>query len=276
MSTDFQDGLDTHFSKPWDAAKTRLLSERWQQILEEVGTLANESGRSRDAVEVLPVTKMQPDQAIQVLLDLGQRRFAENRPQEIVRRAQLFTAALDGPQIEWILIGQLQRNKARDVARYASGFESLSSLRVAEAVNRRLETIQDTHAQTVEDSESTSDAASPLPVLIQVNASGEPQKSGVSVEMAPLLVDQLSELPHLDIQGFMTMAPHTDDEGVIRETFATVRNLRDRLRPEWTGRFDLEKLSLGMSHDYPLAIAEGSTQVRLGTAIFGERTYPKR
>ena len=273
MSTDFRNGLDARSTEARDWAKAEELTERWQQVQEIVASLCAESGRPRDAVEILPVSKMQPDSAVQTLLALGQRRFAENRPQEIVRKARLFADHPGGDQIEWILIGQLQRNKARDVARYASGFESLSSLQVAEALNRRLELEQETLSDASDKAAPGRHGRSPLPTLVQVNASGEPQKSGVSVSQAPLLLDQLAALPHLEIQGFMTMAPYTDDQDQIRQTFATVRELRERLAPQWSGRFTLDRLSFGMSHDYALAIAEGSTQVRLGTAIFGARRY---
>ena len=246
--------------KIWTPKRAEETAQQWQHLITQVAELSAAAGRPADAVRILPVTKNQPDQVVELLHSLGQRAFAENRVQELVRKSDLF-ADLGG--IEWVMIGNLQRNKVRDVARYAAAFESLDSARVARALSQRMQAL----------GAEGEDIPEVMPSLVQVNASGEEQKHGLSPADVPALLEELAALPNIDVRGFMTMAPHTNDERVIRQTFASVRNLREALAPQWEGRFNLEELSFGMSHDYPLAIEEGSTQVRLGSIIFGQRDY---
>ena len=146
------------------------------------------------------------------------------------------------------MIGHLQRNKAKLVPGRFALVHSVDSLALAEELNRR--------------------AATPLRVLLQVNAAREPQKSGCTLEEAPGLARQVAALGHLQLDGLMTMAPLTDDEDVQRRTFRTLRALRDTIKEEGVW---LPTLSMGMSADYATAVAEGATVIRLGTVLFGPR-----
>ncbi len=250
------------------------LRNRWEAVKAAVAECAIASGRAPEEVRILPTTKNQPDEVISVLRALGHNQFAENRAQELRRKAELFGCARHtadvthspysleatdpGPvPIEWVMIGHLQTNKVREVAGFASACESIDSLRIAKRLDARLETEGSNGFQ--------------MPVLVQVNASGEPQKHGFHPDDVPAALEQLAQLPHLAVRGLMAMAPNTQNQLTLAKVFASVRELRDRMAVEWTGRFDLSDLSMGMSMDYPVAIAEGSTEVRLGTVLFGAR-----
>jgi PLP dependent protein len=162
-------------------------------------------------------------------------------------------AALAGEAIEWVVIGQLQTNKAKDVARLASEVQSLDRLELAEALDRRLQIEGRT-----------------LDVLVQVKTAREETKSGLTGDELPAFLQQLRGYPTLRVRGLMTLATLSDDAAEVRECFRTLRELRDRCAAEG---HDLPRLSMGMSSDFPHAIAEGATEVRVGTAIFGSRFY---
>jgi len=157
----------------------------------------------------------------------------------------------------WAIIGPLQSNKTRDVAQFAHEFQALDRIRIA----RRLNTQLQEHDRT-------------LDVYVQVNVSGEETKSGLAPGEVEEFLEQLLEFKALHVKGLMTMAVHTNDEDVIRQNFSVLRRLRNDLRerrPELIGEGGL---SMGMTNDYQIAIEEGATVVRVGTAIFGERNYP--
>ncbi|MSS84675.1 YggS family pyridoxal phosphate-dependent enzyme [Actinomycetaceae bacterium WB03_NA08] len=205
-------------------------------VLENISRAAQAAGRSPDEITLLPVTKYYDLAQIQELIDAGVTRMGENRPQQLAERAQLF------PQINWVMIGRLQTNKAGLIARYASECQSVDSVRLARALDRRLDRA--------------------LPILLQVNISGEESKTGFAPQQVPEALEVAEGLEHLDVRGFMTMAPHSDDPTVARETFRKLRELRDKVAPT------LPELSMGMSGDFPQAIAEGATIVRVGSALF--------
>lgn len=179
--------------------------------------------------------------------DLGITAFAENRVQE----AEEKVAALADLPIEWSIIGPLQRNKAKDVARFATELQTLDSVRLATQLNRRL----DGENRTIR-------------ALIQVNTSREGQKSGVDPVDVPDLLAELQQFENIRVEGLMTMAMFDGTEDDVRGCFRELRELRDQLLPEYPG---LTELSMGMSGDYELAIEEGATIVRLGSALFGSR-----
>ena len=206
-----------------------------------------QAGRDPGEVELLPISKTHPAALVRDAAAAGYRRFGESRPQELARRAEEL-ADLD---LAWVAIGRVQTNKARLVAEHAAQLQSLDSLPLAEALDRRLAAL-----------------GRRLPVLVQVNASGETAKAGFTAEELPAALDALAALGSLDVTGLMTMAPRSDDERVVRGCFAGLRVLRDRCRADHPG---LGQLSMGMSGDYVWAVAEGSTCVRLGSTIFGDR-----
>lgn len=205
-------------------------------VLENISRAAQAAGRSADEITLLPVTKYYDLEQIQELIDAGVTRMGENRPQQLAERAQLF------PHINWVMIGRLQTNKAGLIARYASECQSVDSLKVAHALDRRLDRV--------------------LPILLQVNVSGEESKTGFAPEKVPEALEAVESLEHLNVRGFMTMAPQSDDPRVAQETFRKLRELRDTVAPS------MPELSMGMSGDYPQAIAEGATVVRVGSALF--------
>lgn len=209
------------------------------------------AGRPVGSVRLLPVSKTHPPADLAEAYRAGARRFGESRVPELAAKAS--ELVLDG--IEWSMIGHLQTNKARDVARYATEFQALDSLRVAEALDRRL------------DGEDRL-----LDVLIEVDTSGEEAKFGVLPGDVPALARALADYPRLRLTGLMTVAAHTPDAAAVAACFDTMVATRATVNDAVGGGCD--ELSMGMSGDFELAIAHGSTCVRVGTAIFGARSYP--
>ena len=220
------------------------LPERLAQVRAVVARLASQP------VTIVAVTKGFGTDAIRAALDAGIADIGENRVQEAVKKQEELGVGSQESGIRWHLIGHLQRNKAKLVPGRFELIHSLDSLELAQELDRR--------------------ATAPQRVLLQVNVAGEAQKSGCPPETAAALVRQVATLEHLRLEGLMTLAPFTDDEAVQRRTFRDLRVLRDRIKEEagvW-----VQTLSMGMSGDYASAVAEGATVIRLGTALFGQRT----
>lgn len=232
------------------SGSAHTLAERWHAVCERVAVACREAGRDPEAVSILPVSKTFSVDVIREAMTLGLARFGENRVQEICDKQ----AELAGAGVEWVVIGHLQTNKAKDVARLASEVQSLDRLKLAEALDRRLQ-----------------EEGRAIDVLIEVKTSPEPNKHGLPPEQLPDFLQQLRSCQSLRVCGLMTMAVHSDDAQAVRGCFRQLRQLRDRGRDEG---FDLSRLSMGMSGDFPLAIAEGATEVRIGRAIFGARALP--
>ena len=205
------------------------------------------AGRDPAAVTLMAVSKTITPLVIALAHDAGVTTFGENRVQEL----QAKVAAL--PELRWELIGTLQRNKVRAALEVATRIQSVDSIALAEAIER-----------------IAAETDRIIPVLLQVNVVGEATKHGVTPTEAITVVRAIARLPHLRGEGLMTVAPAVDDQQLTRPVFAAMRVLRDRLRDEvgatWT------ELSMGMSDDFPMAIAEGATIVRIGRALFGPRT----
>lgn len=195
---------------------------------------------------IVAVTKAHGPEAVREALAAGLRDIGENRVQEALQKQE----ALAGLPVEWHLIGTLQRNKARHAAGRFALIHSLDRSDLAVELDRRVP------------------AGMRQRVLVQVNCSDEPQKGGVSPESLPTLLDQLQGLERLEVQGLMTMSALTEDTTEQRRSFRRLRELRDSA--ERSGH-RLSHLSMGMSGDYPIAIEEGATMIRLGTVLFGER-----
>ncbi|HEX7815735.1 YggS family pyridoxal phosphate-dependent enzyme [Dyella sp.] len=223
------------------------IAGQWSAVCERVAAACRDAGRDPSEVSILPVSKTFPVDAIREASRLGLRRFGENKVQEIRDKA----GPLADCAINWVVIGHLQTNKAKDVARLASEVQSLDRLDLAQALQRRLE------------QEGRS-----LDVLVQVKTSPEESKSGLAPAQLPGFLDALEPLTALRVQGLMTMAVHSLDTEAVRACFRELRLLReDEAR---RGRV-LPRLSMGMSGDFPSAIAEGASEIRIGTAIFGRR-----
>ncbi len=217
----------------WTGLPTRLASVR-----SSISEAAERAGRDPDEVALIAVSKTFPVEAIEAALAAGHEHFGENRVQEGLAKIEALRAA--SARIH--LIGALQRNKARHAGAFAS-VQSIDSIRLAEAVSRRLER--------------------ELEILLEVNVAGEQSKSGFAPGDLPDALPAISALPNLGVAGLMTVAPIAADPEDVRPVFRRLRELRDGL--------GLRELSMGMSSDYAVAIEEGATIVRIGRAIFGER-----
>lgn len=208
-----------------------------------------DAGRPRESVRLLPVSKTWPVSAVRELAGLGYRRFGENRPQELAAKA----SELAAEGIEFAAIGRLQRNKARIVAEHAAEFQALDDVRLALDLNRR-----------------AAEAGRTLDVLVQVNTSDEPQKGGVAPEEVVSFAREVASCEALVVRGLMTLAVFSSDPVVVRPCFRRLVGVQGVLRDE-VPDLSWDELSMGMSGDFELAIAEGATCVRVGQAIFGVR-----
>lgn len=211
-------------------------------------------GRDPATVRLLPVSKTKPEARLHLAYAAGCRILGENRVQEAHRKWQAMQGLSD---LQWSVIGHLQTNKANLVARFAAEFQALDSLRLAAALDRRLQT------------EGRS-----LDVFIQVNTSGEASKYGLAPDELPAFIQQLTAFKALRVRGLMTLAVFSDDADRVRQCFVLLRSLRDHLRHSVPGGIALDELSMGMSGDFEIAIEEGATVVRVGQAIFGARAMP--
>ncbi len=223
------------------------LAANWADVRRRVDAACREAGRDPAGVSILPVSKTFDADVVRAAVVLGLRRFGENKVQEIRDKSSLLADC----GIAWVVIGHLQTNKAKDVARLASEVQSLDRLELAEALHRRLQL------------EGRS-----LDVLVQVKTSPEESKHGLPPAELPAFLDSLRQYDSLRVRGLMTMATHSDDPAEVRACFRRLRELRDAMQARG---HDLPRLSMGMSGDFPLAIAEGATEVRIGSAIFGPR-----
>ncbi len=238
------------------------VAERVAAVRAEIARACERAGRSVDEVTLVAVSKTHAPPLIVEAIRAGVRDLGENRPEEAAPKMQAVAALTPGP-VCWHMIGHVQSRKARLVTRGYTLLHSLDSVRLAERLARYL----DAQGQT-------------LDVLLQMNVSGEATKEGFDAyqwnkrptQRATLWrdVEAILALPALRVRGLMTMAPLTDDPEMARPVFAALRDLRDALREDFPGA-DWSALSMGMTDDYPVAIEEGATLVRIGRAIFGER-----
>jgi|SRR5579859_453987 len=235
-----------------------LLTQNLAKVEESIVAACQAAGRPRSEVELVAVSKMHPTAAIAEAVELGLRLFGESRVQEFAAKSAELNAEIRG-KMRVHLIGHLQSNKAAKAVELFDGVDSLDSLKLAERLN-----------------EAAASRSKRLPVLLEIKLSHEETKAGLapdSVELAELL-ERLPSLPYLDAQGLMTIAPLDVSEDQTRACFRELRDLRDRLSAKHP-RLNLPVLSMGMSGDFPLAIAEGATRIRVGTALFGAREYPQ-
>jgi pyridoxal phosphate enzyme (YggS family) len=207
-------------------------------------------------VTLMAVSKMHPASAILAARALGVRVFGENRVQEFQEKSAQLAGA---PGAEFHLIGHLQSNKTARAAELFASVDTLDSVALAERLN-----------------EAANRLGRRLAVLIEIKLSHEASKAGLEPESAelPLLLERLPDLTALEFRGLMTVPPFLEDAAAVRPYFSRLRVLRDEMAAAYP-RLSFAELSMGMSHDFPVAIAEGATQVRIGTALFGARTYPK-
>lgn len=233
-----------------DAVKKRLVSVR-----ERIATACERVGRSND-VTVVGVSKTFPLAAIDAGREAGLEHFGENRARQLRDKARERIGSFKGGDLIWHMIGHLQTNKAKFVARHADWFDALDSHRLAEELDKR-----------------AAKNNRVLPCLVQVNVTGEEQKYGLPPEEVHAFLDDCARYDHLAIKGLMAMASFVDDPEDVRYEFRQMRELFETYDATNNPRVEMEELSLGMSNDFEVAVEEGSTMVRIGSAIFGPRDY---
>jgi len=227
-----------------------LISQNVQAVRERIRMACKSAGRDPAEVELLPVSKTFDAATIRAAAGLGFRRFGENRLQEIAQKAP----DLVDCDIQWVVIGSVQTNKAKEVAKYARELQSLDRLALAQALAPRLESLGRT-----------------LDVLVQVKTSPEDTKSGIEPDELIPFLRELAQIPSLIVKGLMTMAVLSEDESAVRACFRRLRQCQEMGRASQIPGISLDRLSMGMSGDLQIAIEEGSTEVRVGSAIFGHR-----
>ncbi|MEO7327264.1 MAG: YggS family pyridoxal phosphate-dependent enzyme [Minicystis sp.] len=220
---------------------------RLAEVHRQIDEACRKAGRTPDAVRLLAVSKTQPAEAVRAAYAAGQREFGENYAQELDEKA---AALADLPDLRWHAIGQLQRNKVKQVVKSAAVVQAVDRAELGLEIDKRAAAIGRTIA-----------------VMVEVNVGGEASKGGCAPGDLGALLASLRSCAHLRVTGLMTIPPATDDPEEARPFFAVLRALRDR----HGGVAALPELSMGMSHDFAAAIAEGATLVRVGTAIFGAR-----
>jgi len=221
--------------------KTTAIGRNVAAIRKRIAKAAENAGRSPSEITLVAVTKTVDAPAIREAFTAGLRHFGESRIQEAREKLPQLSALQPAPT--WHMVGHLQTNKAKTAAELFDVIHSVDSLKVAETISQH----------------SNCDKL----VLVQVNVAGESSKYGFALQDTIAALEHIARLPHLRINGLMTIAPYTDDPEEVRPVFRRLRLMRDSL--------GLEHLSMGMSHDFEVAIREGATMVRIGQAIFGER-----
>ncbi|CAM5792412.1 YggS family pyridoxal phosphate-dependent enzyme [Castellaniella caeni] len=223
-------------------------------IRQRIEAACQRAGRDPAEVRLLPVSKTVDESRIRMAYAAGCRLLGENKVQEAYGKWEQMADLTD---LQWAVIGHLQTNKAKFVARFAQEFQALDNLRVAEALDRRLQ----------EEGRS-------LDVFVQVNTSHEDSKFGLAPDQVLDFARALPAYSALKVRGLMTLALFSSDENHVRPCFVMLRTLRERLRQDAPQGADFAELSMGMSGDFEWAIEEGATTVRVGQAIFGSRALP--
>lgn len=227
------------------------IADNLARIEEAIDTACRRSGRSRSEVSLMAVSKVHPVEAILEAHTAGQRLFGENRVQEFAGKSAA-VASLTGA--EFHLIGPLQSNKTARAAELFHSVDTVDSLKVAQRLDS-----------------AAASLGKRLPILLEVKLSHEESKHGLDPAALPQLLDQLASLRNVTVSGFMTVPPWSEDPEIARPYFRQLRRLRDE---NLSRHASLVELSMGMSNDFAVAIEEGSTTVRIGTAIFGRRVAP--
>ncbi len=233
---------------------TKIVAANLARVRDEIATAARAAGRRPEDIRLIAVSKTHPPEAVAAAIAAGQSDFGENTVQEALTKIPIYGS------VTWHMIGHLQSNKAKFVPGSFAWVHSIDSLKLAQRLSRQ-----------------AAEKGVALDALFEVNVTRDPAKHGLAPEeLAPVLDALLKEgHPGLRLRGLMTIGPYPATEADSRACFARLRELRDECRKRF-GLQDFTELSMGMSGDYAAAIKEGSTMVRIGTAIFGERDYPQK
>lgn len=230
-----------------------MLRENLKQVEENISKACEKAGRKREEVTLIAVSKTKPVSMLSEVYDCGIREFGENKVQEICDKRDELPS-----DIRWHMIGHLQRNKVKYIVRDVALIHSVDTYRLAEEINIQAKKINRI-----------------VPILIEVNIAGEASKFGISAEETKQLVEEISKLNNLQIQGLMTIAPFVEDPEENRPYFQKIRELSVDIARENIDNVSMDILSMGMTGDYMVAVEEGATMVRVGTGIFGARNYNK-
>lgn len=225
------------------------INENLEKINARIDAAAKKSGRNPGDIKLIAVTKTVDAQRIEKAISLGIKDLGENRVQEIKEKADIIST-----DCRWHLIGHLQTNKVKYILEKVSLIHSLDRLELANEIQKRAQKL-----------------GIQVPVLVQVNVAQEDSKFGINPENALEFVRELSQLGNIKVKGLMTIAPLVENSEEVRWVFANLRKLLIDIRRESIDNIDMECLSMGMSNDFEVAIEEGATMVRIGTAIFGRR-----
>ena len=235
------------------------IEENLEFIKEKIRKAAEKSGRSPDDVQLVAVSKTFDAEHVKEALKAGQTLFGENRVQEARDKAPLV-----GEGAKWQMIGRLQKNKAKYIPGLFDMVHSVDSFELAKALNDAME-------KAVERGKELKSAI--LPVLVQVNIAEEEQKGGTKESETVDLVKNIASLPHLKVMGLMIIPPFSDDPENSRPYYKKLREMRDSMDAMNIPNVEMAHLSMGMSGDYEVAVEEGATLVRVGSAVFGKRDY---
>ncbi len=222
------------------------VQDNLKRILKEIDRLKRSA---EQGITLIAVSKQKPVEAIQEAIEAGQLIFGENRLQEAVEKLP----AISNPNVEWHFIGHLQKNKVKKAVDLFHVIHSVDKISTAQEISKHCVRLNKT-----------------ISIFVQVNTTNEPQKGGLEPDHLKGLLEELIPIPNLRILGLMTVSLFTKDQDAIRKSFSLLRSLKDRMNQELPS-LNLKYLSMGMSGDYHLAIEEGATHLRIGTAIFGDR-----
>jgi len=227
------------------------IKENVAQVREQIAAACRRSGRGPDDVKLLAISKTFPPEDIRAAYEAGLRDFGENRVQEAAAKRP----GLSDLSITWHLVGHLQTNKAKAARELFHWVHSVDSFRLAQKLDQ-----------------ATASAGGRLPVLLEVNLGGEESKTGVGESEAIQLAEQIGPLATLEVRGLMVIPPFFDDPEQVRPYFRRLRELAQKIDSRNITNISMRELSMGMSHDFEVAIEEGATIIRVGTAIFGPRS----
>jgi PLP dependent protein len=229
-----------------------MITDNIKLVRDKINRKCEENGRNLNEIKLVAVSKNFGVDEINRAFDGGIRDFGENKAQELVSKFDILKE-----KVIWHFVGRLQKNKAKFAVRSAEYIHSVDSLSLANEINRRAEQLNKIQK-----------------ILLQVKTSDEETKSGIETEEEiARIAESSNSLKYIELIGFMTIAPFTDDEEKIRKSFRYLRNLRDEYNRN--GFINIKELSMGMTSDFEIAIEEGATMLRIGSAIFGQRDYSK-
>ena len=228
-----------------------MLQEQLTNVEIEIQKACDKSNRKREVVTLIAVSKTKPVSILKEAYDLGVRVFGENKVQELVDKYEALPK-----DIQWHMIGHLQRNKVKYIIDKVDCIHSVESLRLAETIEKEAAK----HDRIID-------------ILVEVNVAGEDSKFGLSPSEVPAFIEEIAKFPHIRVKGLMTIAPFVENPEENRPIFKVLQELSVDIAGKNIDNVIMNVLSMGMTNDYQVAIEEGATMVRVGTGIFGERNY---